>query len=74
MKDLIDTGQGDLFIAIMKNRFKPFGVAEGIQESLARQAKEKDIMDPFKENYNYKIIQQIEKQLLYQRIRIRNHS
>jgi hypothetical protein len=47
----------------MKNKFKPLGVAEGIQESLARQAKEKDIMDPFKDNLNYKIIQQIEKQL-----------
>ena len=56
-------GQGDLFIAIMKNKFKPLAVAEGIQESLARQADEKGIMDPFKDNLNYKIIQQIEKQL-----------
>ena len=47
----------------MKNKFKPFGIAEGIQESLARQAEEKGIMDPFKDNLNYKIIQQIEKQL-----------
>jgi len=56
-------GQGDLFIAIMKNKFKPFGIAEGIQESLARQAKEKGIEDPFKDNYNYKIIQNMEKML-----------
>ena len=56
-------GQGDLFIAIMKNKFKPLGIAEGIQESLARQAEEKDIMDPFADNLNYKTIQQIEKML-----------
>ena len=56
-------GQGDLFIALMKNKFKPIGIAEGIQESLARQAEEKGIMDPFADNLNYKIIQQIEKQL-----------
>ena len=47
----------------MKNQFEPFGVAEGIEESLARQAKEKGIEDPFKDNYNYKIIQQIENTL-----------
>ena len=34
-------GLGKLFKAIMKNKFKPLGVAEGIKESLARQAKEK---------------------------------
>ena len=56
-------GLGDLYIAIMKNKFKPLGIAEGIQESLARQAEEKGIMDPFRDNLNYKIIQQIEKQL-----------
>jgi hypothetical protein len=61
-------GLGKLFKAIMKNKFKSLGVAEGIKKSLARQAKEKDIMDPYKENYNYKIIQQIEKQLKYQRL------
>ena len=47
----------------MKNKFKPLGIAEGIQESLARQADEMGIMDPFRDNLNYKIIQQIEKQL-----------
>ena len=47
----------------MKNQFEPFGIAEGIEESLARQAKEKGIEDPFKDNYNYKIIEQIEKTL-----------
>ena len=46
-----------------KNKFAPFGIAEGIEESLARQAKEKGIEDPFKDNYNYKIIQNIEKML-----------
>ena len=56
-------GLGKLFKAIMKNKFKPLGVAEGIKESLKRQAKEKDIIDPYKDNYNYKIIEQIEKQL-----------
>ena len=61
-------GLGKLFKAIMKNKFKSLGVAEGIKKSLKRQAKEKDIMDPYKENYNYKIIQQIEKQLKYQRL------
>jgi len=61
-------GLGKLFKAIMKNKFKSLGVAEGIKKSLARQAKEKDIMDPYKENYNYKIIKQIEKQLKYQRL------
>ena len=58
-------GQGDLFIAIMKNKFKPFGIAEGIQESLARQADEMGIMDPFRDNLNYKTIEEIEK-FLYQ--------
>jgi hypothetical protein len=61
-------GLGKLYKAIMKNKFKSLGVAEGIKKSLKRQAKEKDIMDPYKENYNYKIIQQIEKQLKYQRL------
>ena len=56
-------GLGKLFKAIMKNKFKPLGVAKGIKESLKRQAKEKGIMDPYKDNYNYKIIEQIEKQL-----------
>ena len=56
-------GLGDLYLAIMKNKFEPFGIAEGIEESLARQAKEKGIEDPFKDNYNYKIIQNIEKML-----------
>jgi len=50
-------------LAIMKNKFEPFGIAEGIEESLARQAKEKGIEDPFRDNYNYKIIQNIEKML-----------
>ena len=31
----------------MKYKFKPLAIAEGIQESLARQADEKGIMDPF---------------------------
>jgi hypothetical protein len=56
-------GLGDLYLAIMKNKFDPFGIAEGIEESLARLAKEKGIEDPFKDNYNYKIIQNIEKML-----------
>ena len=56
-------GLGDLYEAIMKNQFEPLGIAEGIEEALERQAKEKGIMDPFKENYNYKIIQQIENTL-----------
>jgi hypothetical protein len=56
-------GLGDLYIAIMKNKFKPLAIAEGIQESLARQADEKGIMDPFADNLNYKTIQQIEKML-----------
>ena len=64
-----DRGKGDLFQAIMKNQFEPFGVAEGIEDALAEQSAEyfkkfgKEMPDPFKDNYNYKIIENIEKTL-----------
>ena len=53
----------------MKNQFEPFGVAEGIEDALAEQSAEyfkkfgKEMPDPFKDNYNYKIIENIEKTL-----------
>jgi len=67
--------QGDLFKAIMKGKFEPFGIAKGIQESLARESDEyfkkfgKHMPDPYKDNYNYQIIKKIEKTLKnYQRL------
>jgi len=70
-----DRNQGDLFKAIMKGEFEPFGIAKGIQESFAKESDEyfkkfgKRMPNPYKDNYNYQIIKNIEKTLKnYQRL------